>query len=192
MSDHPKDRHDSNTVETRHPVIEAAENVQGPTDDIRTLSTGIRARLKPVAPSLIADISGSVEYPSVPRIVMEGTDKEIENPMHPDYLRDIDAADAKRASLVMEAMVMFAFELVDGLPEDDSWLQKVRILSRRGGADLTGLDLDNPLDQEFLYKKYIAVGQEDIRLAGTVTGIRSEDVEAASESFPSDEARGTD
>lgn len=184
MSDHPKDRHDSNTVETRHPVIEAAESVQGPTDDIKTLSTGIRVRLKPVAPSLIADISGSVRYPSVPRVVLEGSDKEIENPMHPDYLRDIDAADAKRASLVMEAMVMFAFELVDGLPEDDSWLQQLALLERRGVISLKGINMKNPLDQEFLYKKYIAVGQEDIRLAGTVTGIRSEDVEAASESFP--------
>jgi hypothetical protein len=184
MSDHPKDRHDSNTVETRHPVLEAAESVSGPTDDIVTLSTGIRVRLKPVAPSLIADISGSVEYPSVPLFTDE-SGREMENPMHPDYIRDIDAADAKRASLVMEAMVMFAFELVDGLPEDETWLRKIEILSRRGGADLTGLDVDNPLDQEFLYKKYIAVGQEDIRLAGTVTGIRSEDVEAASDSFPS-------
>ena len=104
MSDHPKDRH--GTAETRHPVIEAAENIAEPTDDIKTLSTGIRARLRPVAPSLIADISGSVKYPSVPRFTDE-SGREMENPTHPDYIRDTDAADAKRASLVMEAMVMF-------------------------------------------------------------------------------------
>jgi len=185
MSDHPKeDRHDSNTVEARHPVIQAAENISGPIDDIKTLSTGIRVRLKPVAPSLIADISGSVKYPSVPRFTDE-SGREMENPMHPDYIRDIDEADSKRASLVMEAMVMFAFELVDGLPEDDSWLQQLSLLERRGVISLQGIDMDSPLDQEFLYKKYIAVGQDDIRLAGTLTGIRSEDVEAASESFPS-------
>ena len=181
MSGHPKDRH--GTAETRHPVIEAAENIQGPTDDIKILSTGIRVRLKPVAPSLIADISGSVKYPSVP-IFTDESGREMDNPMHPDYIRDIDAADAKRASLVMEAMVMFAFELVDGLPEDTSWLEQLALLERRGVISLKGIDVKNRLDQEFLYKKYIAVGQEDIRLAGSVTGIRSEDVESASESFP--------
>jgi len=179
MSDHPEDRHEVESVAPRHPVVKAAAGEE----EIHTLSTGVRVRLRPVAPSLIAEISASVEYPTVPRIVDE-SGREMENPMHPDYIRNIEAADNKRATRVLEAIVMFAFELVDGMPEDDEWLRSVQLLARRGAISLEGLDLKEPLDREFVYKKYIAVGNEDMQLAGSVAGIRGEEVEAASRSFP--------
>jgi len=176
MSDHPEDRH-----EERHPVVEAAKELRGE-EDIRTLSTGVRVRLSPVSPSLIAEISASVKYPVVPRIVMEDG-REIENPNHPDYIRGCEETDSKRAARVLEAITMFAFELVDGLPEDEGWMRRIQILSKRGSVDLNGIDLKDPIDREFAYKKYIAVGNEDISLAGGMAGIKGEDVEAASESF---------
>ena len=184
MSDHPEDRHKgedtSSSDSARHPVVQAVKASQG-LEDIKTLSTGVRVRLRPVSPSMIAEISASVKYPSIPRIVMEDG-REIENPTHPDYLREIEEADSKRASRVLEAITMFAFDLVDGIP-DDGWDKKVQLMARRGSFDLEGLDLSDPIDREFAYKKYIAVGNADVALAGGMAGIRGEDVKAASEMF---------
>ncbi len=171
MSDHPEDR---------HPVTTAARKARGESDE-QVLSTGVKVRLRPVSPSLIADISSSVKYPNVPRIVTEDG-RELENPNHPDYIRACEEVDNQRAGRVLEAIVMFAFDLVDGVP-DDGWDKKVRLMERMGSIDLKGLDLDDPVDREFAYKKYIAIGNEDITLAGGMAGIRGEDVAAATETF---------
>lgn len=173
MSDHPEDR---------HPVVSAAKEIRGE-DDIRVLSTGVKVRLRPVSPSLIADISASVKYPSVPMIVTDDG-RELENPNHPDYLRAVGEVDSLRASRVLEAITMFAFELVDGVP-DDGWEKRVQLLARMGSIDLSNLDFADPVDREFAYKKYIATGNEDIAIAGGMAGIRSQDVASATESFPS-------
>jgi hypothetical protein len=139
---------------------------------------------------MIAEISASVKYPPVPRVKMEDG-REIENPTHPDYLRAMDEADSLRASRVLEAITMFAFELVDGIP-DDGWEKRLAIMERRGAISLEGLDLSDPIDREFAYKKYFAVGNADIIGAGGMAGIRGEDVQAASDMFRRPEARGTD
>jgi hypothetical protein len=185
MSGHPEDRHGDS-----HVVVEAAKDARGGEDKIVTLSTGVRVRLRPVSPSLVAEISASVKYPPVPRFTDE-SGREMENPTHPDYLRECEEVDTLRSTRVLEAITMFAFELVDGVP-DDGWEGYVKLLARRGSIDLEGIDLEDPIDREFAYKKYRAVGNEDLPLAGGMAGIRSADVESASEMFQRNQERGAD
>ena len=81
-------------------------------------------------------------------------------------------------------------ELVDPLPEGDGWLKRLKLLERRGGLDLSGYDLDDEIDREFLYKKFVAVGSEDLAEIGKLSGISREAVRAAEDSFPGDTRRG--
>ena len=185
MSDHPTDRHDEN----RHPVVTAAKSARGESDTV-VLSTGVEVKLHPVSPSLVAEISSSVKYPPIPRITLDDG-REVENPTHPDYIRACEDVDSLRASRVLEAITMFAFELVDGVP-DDGWEKRLQLMARRGSVDLEGLDLTDPIDREFAYKKYFAIGNDDIVLAGSMAGIRSADVESASEMFRRNKERGAD
>lgn len=167
-----------------HPVIAAAK-ARREDDVIVTLSTGVRARYKAVPPVLIGEVATAIKTPPVPR-VNRGDGVEIENPADPAYLAAIEQSNVDRNMLIMDAFIMFGIELVDGVPEDDGWLRRIQLMAKRGGVDLSGYDLDNPVDREFVYKKYVAVSSVDLGKVGEMSRITGEDIEASSATFPSD------
>jgi hypothetical protein len=81
---------------------------------------------------------------------------------------------------------------VDGLPTDTKWLAKLKYLEKRGKIDLSTYDLDDPMDQEFLFLRYVAVAQEDLQTISVKSGITKEGVDKAKAQFQSDEERTTD
>ena len=127
---------------------------------IHTLSTGVRVRVTAVNMATLTDIQKNIVNPEVPTRL--GDNMELV-PMldHPDYLAGVAQKDMERASAMMDEIALFNVELVDGLPEDDSWLKKLQMLHRIGRLDLSGFDFDDKDDREFLYKKHIAVTAED-------------------------------
>jgi hypothetical protein len=96
--------------------------------------------------------------------------------------------------------LLWGVELVDGIP-DNGWLEKLQFMERQENIDLlSSFDLDNPLDREFAYKKYIAIGDQldengenvDVLFILQGNNIISEDgVEQATNLFPGNARRDT-
>jgi len=179
------------TEDKKSPALEVAKE-QDEQDGSTVLSTGVRARMMPVAASLISEVASRVKDPPVPMCYIEEKDREEPNPDDPEYRRQLAEATAKRGTVSLETMVMFGVELIDGVPEDDAWLKRLRFLEKRGDLDLSGYDLEDPMELEFIYKLYIAVGSNDIIEIAKMSGISPEEVEQAAESFQGPEARTAD
>lgn len=169
------------------PVIETARNIRdGRKNQVEViLPTGDRALLKPVTASLIDAVTSRIKDPQPPMWYNKEYEREEPNLSHPDYLAGLEEANRQRGIAAMDAMVMFGVELIDGVPEDDTWLKKLRFMEKHGMIDLSGYNLDDPLDQEFLYKRYVAVDSEIITKISEVSGISPAEVAAAEDSFQS-------
>lgn len=170
-------------------VAVARELAEEGAPKIVTLSTGVRARLVPVGVNLVRDAAMHIQDPPVPRFLNEDKGREEENPNDPAYLAACAEAERRREAAGMDALILFGVELVDGPPQDDGWLRKLQFLAKRGELDLDRFDLDDPLEREFLYKKYVAVGSLDLIALGQVSGISRREVKAALDSFPGDTPR---
>ena len=178
---------------TPNPVLDyVKKEKEGDNDGIVTLSTGYRARLNPVGSIVIQEIITQIEPPKVPKFFNEDKQREEENPNHPDYLAAVQEHSIKQTMAATEAMIMLGVDLVDPLPEDGRWLTKLRYMERHGYLDLSGYDLDDPMDEEMLFKKFIAVGSLDIIEIGKLAGLSSKDVQEASQFFPGKPPRGSD
>ena len=140
-----------------NPVVEVARErrQQGEGDDILTLSTGVRVRVRPVSASLIAEAQGRIKYPDPPMFWIESKGREEPNPDDPHYKRQCEEVDQMRGQAALDAFAMFGLELVDGLPEDDAWIRKLKIL----GIEF---DEDDSVACEFHYKKHVAVATPDL------------------------------
>jgi len=180
------------TGEEKSPALEVAKEQEDKQDGSTVLSTGVRARLIPVAANLISKVASRVKDPPVPMDFIEEKQREEPNPDNPEYLRQLAEATTRRGTVSLETMVMFGVDLIDGLPEDDAWLKRLQFLERRGDIDLSEYDLEDPMELEFVYKLYIAVGSTDIIAIAKMSGISPEEVEQAAESFQGSEARDTD
>jgi hypothetical protein len=148
-----------------------------------TLSTGIRAILHPVSASLIQEVVSKIVDPPVPVEYNEAKGVSQENPHNKEYQATITANNQKRARASMDAFALFGLELVDGLPSSDKWLKKLKQMERLGYLDLSEFDLDDDIDLEFIFKRYIAMSASDFTAIGKMTGISQEDIAAAESSF---------
>lgn len=176
------------------PAVAAAKNVNG-RDRVRevVLATGDRARIMPVTASMIDAVTSMIPDPKPPVWYNPNkpSDKFPEgepepNPNHPDYLKALDDANRERGIAAMDALVMFGVELLDGVPEDDRWIAKLRYMEKKGRLSLDGYDLEDPMDREFLYKRFIAVDNDVIVLVSEVSGISPAEVDRAEDSFQGD------
>lgn len=154
-----------------------------PSDGTLTLSTGYRVKIIPVAASLIDDVVSQIKDPPVPMWHNEDKNRDEPNPGDPDYLRKLTELDKKRALAGIEVLLVFGVEMLDPIPDDDTWLNKLTALQRKGLLNLDEYDLDNPEDKAFLFKKYIAVGVDDLTLISKISGLSKDDVVAATDSF---------
>src|SRR5512144_292538 len=113
--------------------IPAAEVARERADQVRTLSTGYRAIVRPVSASLIDDVTSRVEYPSVPEFFNEEKGRPEPNPMDPEYVRQVAAANRQRGVAAVDAIIMFGVELIDPIPviapdtpPSKNWVKKLR------------------------------------------------------------------
>ena len=172
-----------------NPVVKAVkEHRNGTGPEPVTLSTGIRAILKPAPAMLITDVQTQIKYPPTPVQKLDDG-REVENPMHPDYIQACKEVDEKRRDASIDVMVLFGVELVDGIPKDDTWIVNLRYLEKKGKINLSELDFDDPMDREFAYKKYFVIGNEDAQLLARINGITDQDLDQARESFRGQEER---
>jgi hypothetical protein len=150
---------------------------------IITLSTGVKARIRPVSASLLDEVSSSVQVPKVPRQFIEEKQREEPNPLDPSYLQAVKDAERERGLKTTEALIMFGIELVDGMPPDEEWLPKLAYMQKRGLLDLARFNLDDPLEREFVYKIYVAVSGADLMYVSMASGLTEKEVADAMTSF---------
>lgn len=157
-------------------------------DEIVVLSTGVRARISPVTATLVDAVQAKIIDPDPPMVFIDEKGREEPNPSDSKYLKAMERAQVDRVVAAMDAMAMFGVELVDGLPADESWVKKLRLLERLGTLDLSDLDLDDPIEREFAYKRYFALAPQDIALVASATGLNEADIDVAEATFRSQEA----
>lgn len=152
-------------------------------DEPITLSTGVRAILRPVSASLISEVMATVEDPEIPTWEHPDKGRVEPNPDDPTYLKELSKAEQRRGQASVDAVIMFGVELVDPLPVDGHWLKKLKFMAKRGMVKLDDFDLDDELDMEFLFKRYVAVANEDIVTIGRLSGLNQEALQEAERSF---------
>lgn len=146
---------------------------------------GVKIRIESVPPSLLDDVTSKIKDPLPPMVMIESKGREEPNPSDPKYLQELAEAEDARNRAIMDTLVLFGVELVDGMPEDDKWLKKVRYLEKLDRIDLSAFDLeDDELDREFLYKRYFLVDAEVMRMITDKSGINPEEVAKIEDSFP--------
>ena len=165
-------------------VQQVREQGQPATQEWQRLSTGIEARIVPVGASLIDDVVSRIIDPPVPIFHNPDKNRDEENPLDPAYQQALQATARRRATAAMETMLLFGLQLKE-IPPAESWLPRLQLLERRGLLDLSGFDLEDPLELELVYKKYIAAGTQDLIAIGQRAGLNSRDVEDAARSFQS-------
>src|SRR5690554_1657400 len=85
------------TERARTQAVEVAKSRARDEEAVVTLSSGVRARIHPVAASLIAEVSSKVEDPPVPTWFNPDKEREEPNPSDPEYLRALERAEEERS-----------------------------------------------------------------------------------------------
>lgn len=163
-------------------AVDAAHDASG--GNVTTLSTGVRARLVPVATGLLEDVRSRIVEPKPP--VWKNPEKEGAEEINygdPNYQAALDEATRKRGQAMMETMLVFGVQLVDPIPPDREWLPQLKLLEKHGLIDLSGYAMDDELEREFIYKRYVAVTGNDYQQLATICGVTAAGVEAAEDSF---------
>lgn len=168
---------------SRSPAVDVAKNGHVHLDEPFKLSTGIMVRLIPVPIATIQEAVVAVKDPPVPKQKVDGKDYLVDNPADPEYLAAKQDAFIKRTQVAFDVMAMLGVELIDGLPEDDTWLKKLKFLEKRGHLNLSGYDLEDSFEREFVFKRYYALGNEDWNKISQLSGVTEEDLQRAKESF---------
>jgi len=157
-----------------------------------TLASGVRVRLRPVASGLMENVLSRIVDPPIPKQLIGDKGREEPNPFDPTYLKAVEEANRMRTKATLDAVVLMAFDLVDGVPPDKEWMPKLNLLATMGHLDLSAYDLKNPLIREFVFKRFIAVSSDEISLAMNSGRIRQEVIDQSVRTFRSETARATD
>lgn len=175
----------------KSPAVEVAKKVGGERN-LFELPDGVIVRVTPVSAALIDEVSSRIKDPPIPTYFNDEKGRDEPNPADPKYLEALQGAQRQRGVAAIDAMVMFGIELENGLPKDDKWLGKLQWLEKRGTLDLSQYDLEDPVEKEFVYKRFVACGGEILDAVTKASGISGEDIVRAEASFRGAEGRPAD
>jgi hypothetical protein len=174
----------------RSPAPGVASERKQDTEEIVTLAGGVRAKVLPVPASLIDEVASRVEEPEIPVWHNEEKGRDEPNPSDPNYLKDVAESERQKGLAAIDAMAMFGLELIDPIPYKDEetgkeaeWVKKLRYMEFRGLFDLSEYDLENDMDREFLWKRYIGVDTNVLTRISQTSGLTAKEVADAEKSF---------
>jgi len=169
-----------------NPVVQVAKEGDAPDEErIRTLRSGVRVKLNPVPDMLVQRVMSKIKKPKVPMWYNPDKERQEPNPQDPDYQDAVRVAEEERGIAAMDTSIMFGAELVDGLPDDRSWIRKLRYM----GIEV---DEDDEFELEFAYLKYIAFANSADMEYVLQADLQERDIENAGATFRGDEARRAD
>jgi hypothetical protein len=162
-------------------VIEVARE-QEEQDDIWEVE-GYKIRVKAIPVAIISDVSNRIPDPEIPVWHDPEYDRDVQNPSDPAYLSAKEEVDRKRGEAMIDATVMFGIDLPDGVPPTEKWLPKLKFLEKRGQVDLSGYNLSDDLEKEFVFKKYIIASIALINYIQNMSSVTPEDIGEAGRPF---------
>lgn len=168
-------------------AIEVSKERKDDTEQVTvSLPYGVTATVVPVPPQLMEEVTGRIKDPEIPVWHNEDKGRDEPNPNDPEYLEAVSNADRLRGIASIDAMALFGLDL-DGMPEDDKWLRKLQYMQKRDLIDISEYDLEDEDELEFLFKRYIAMNGNVLKLVVQASGITAEEIESAEASFPGQE-----
>lgn len=168
-------------------AVRKSRSRQKKTDNIVTLSTGVKLKCSKVPEWMVADIYDEFNKnrPPIPVYFNERKGRDEPNPSDPDYLSALENWELEVAMALNNALIIAGTEIesipkaMHG-PDDEKWLTKMRAMGR-------------PVGNEYLaylqWIKYYAGPDslEDtgsiLEVVGRLSGIRETDVQTAVERF---------
>lgn len=163
-------------------IVDTLKSVSADKDIVEV--EGVRIKVRPVSALLIQEVTSRIKDPHPP--VQPNPDKDNrleENPFDPAYLDALKDAQTQRSLATSDTMVMFGLELMDGLPQDETWLKKLKWLEKTGRLDLSNLNFDDPFEKDFAFKKFIAATNPTIMEVTRASGVTQSDIDSATDSF---------
>lgn len=170
---------------TKPPAVAIAKEEAGETEPRIVERQGVRARLVAVPAGVLEESESRIKDPPVPMWHNPDKDREEENPNDPAYLRALQENELARGKAAMEAVCLWGVELLNGLPEDDAWIGKLKFAERRGHLDLSWVDWNDPIELEFVFKRYAFVTVDDLTYCGMLSRLGEERMQAAEKFFRS-------
>lgn len=164
-------------------VIDTARDMAEDEQDEYWEVDGYRFRPKAIPIAIISDVTNRIPEPEVPTWHNTEMDRDEENPNDPAYLRAKETVERKRGEAMIDATVMFGIELPDGVPPTEKWLPKLQFMEKHGQIDLSGYNLDDPLEREYVFKKYIIANIGIINAIQSMSSVTPEDIGRAGKPF---------
>ncbi len=144
---------------------------------------GYIIKVKAIPVAIISDVTSRIPDPPIPVWHNQEMDRDEQNPNDPNYLSAKADVDTRRGQAMIDATVMFGIDLPNGVPPTETWLPKLKFLEKRGQVDLSGFNLEDPLEKEFVFKRYIVANIGLINYIQQLSAVTPEDVAKAGKPF---------
>jgi hypothetical protein len=167
---------------TEKAAIETARELDEAQDEIFEVD-GFRFIPKAIPVAIISDVTNRIPEPDIPVWHNTEMERDEQNPNDPAYLKAKDEVDRKRGEAMIDATVMFGISLPDGVPPTDEWLPKLKFMEKRGQIDLSGYDLSDDLELEYVFKKYIIANISLINYIQNMSSVTPDDIGKAGRPF---------
>jgi len=165
-------------------AIETAREMADETQDEDLWEVeGYTIKVKAIPVAIISDVTARIPEPDVPSWHNPEYDRDEQNPNDPAYLKAKDEVDRKRGEAMIDATVMFGISLPNGVPPTEEWLPKLKFMEKRGQVDLSSYDLSDPLEEEFVFKRYIIANIALINYIQNLSSVMPEDITHAGRPF---------
>lgn len=176
---------------TQNPVTELAkERTDHSLSGHTFVVSGVTIRIVNVPSSIIQDAITRLKPPDVPLWHNPDKDRDEPNPADPSYLQALEDFQQEKARVANDAMIMFGAEIVEGFPpEDNRWRRSLERAHKLEILDLSWADWDDPIDQEFMFLKYVAITTDRLVQIGAMAGLSQEAVDQAAASFRRNQGR---
>lgn len=185
--------------------IAAGADKQDPDKDVVELSNGIRLRVRTVPPLILRQPVQHLPEPQPPTVHLDKQNVDEPNPGDPEYQRAHAEWEATTGFATVDLMLLLGTTeptesgeprpLIEHLPEgifppdSDAWVKWLESAKVK-------VDVSTPQDRYLSWlRSYAVASTKDLdRLSTAIadrTGVKEVDVQTATSSFPSDEARRT-
>jgi hypothetical protein len=164
-------------------AVDVARELASEYQDDLLIVEGYTVRVKAMPAAIISDVTNRIPDPEIPVWYNKDMERDEENATDPGYIRAKEAVDRKRGESMIDATVMFGIELPDGVPPTEDWLPRLKFMEKRHQIDLSGFDLNDSLELEFVFKRYIIANIALISFIQKISSVTPEDVGKAGQPF---------
>lgn len=169
-------------------AIEVARELQQEYDDFLYVED-YAIRVKPIPAAIITDVTNRIPDPEIPVWYNKEMERNEANPGDPEYVRMKSEVERKRGEAMIDATILFGIELVDGIPPVEEWMPRLQFMIRRGQLDLSQYNLDDPLELEYVFKRYVVGNIALITHIQQLSSVMPDDIGKAAAPFRRKKAR---